>query len=895
MVLVPDVNGAGGSMTMAVAGLSPVALKMNDGTSNLPQALLIANAAYTFVYSGTVFRLQSISYDPTKSTSLFFQGVTSGGSAFAAADAAGSLITYIMPIWDGSTSLAAKVLTDNGPTSCGTYATGNPTTCHQLIWSTPSSGSTPVTYTSAATSPALAWAMNEGTGTTFATSVGTDNAITASGVAWQPHARTRGFAPYFDGTFSASSANFTSFNPANGTPFSVSVWADFNDLASLQIIAAQFSMGTNNPGWYFFKNNTVGANPAAIIIQQLDSSGAQLTVTCSSILYAPNTTTSGLYNSPMYHFVVTFDGTGSGAGVKLYVNGTQDTGCSSSGSATGGTTQPSNNIYIGSWPVNTSNRLIGHMAGLKLFTKVLNQTDVTTLFINGPSAPAAITYPTLTSQSIKASEIPGVTLDCNLTTGLTASGGACTDNTASIELILNSATAAKPVELVMDGGTTTTGIHIPMAGHVTIRGVGWDSGFFVKSGSNNPCITNGYGIYPYGPVPTRGADVILRNFKCHGNRGTYPSGNSTRTDGRGDPWIAGIDVGGINNLTMDNVWIYDAPAYQIHTPNVGNVWLTNSLIEGSGGTNQDGFHITGPSNDIHIDNVTLKTLGDDGFALNAPEDYGGSIDRTTISNINLVNTYNLMRAYQYYSGTGAFGINDLNVHHVTGTATSGGGLIVMFSPGGQPTGSADLANNVSFSDIAVAYTNNTAPVPITGAWGGIQFNNVSWISPAGAQPFISVAANATISSIGVYNGRIYKNASGNSGGYLISVASGGTVKKLTVNGFGIENMYGQSYSASSQLIDVPSGGAITSLVVNAVDPTNISALVSSGSYARITNIMGRILPDLTVSTLPTCNAASAGAQARVSDASSPTFLGTLTGGSTTKTGVTCNGTAWVAQ
>jgi hypothetical protein len=32
----------------------------------------------------------------------------------------------------------------------------------------------------------------------------------------------------------------------------------------------------------------------------------------------------------------------------------------------------------------------------------------------------------------------------------------------------------------------------------------------------------------------------------------------------------------------------------------------------------------------------------------------------------------------------------------------------------------------------------------------------------------------------------------------------------------------------------------------------------------------------------------------VSDASSPTFLGTLTGGSSTFTPVICNGTAWVA-
>jgi len=50
----------------------------------------------------------------------------------------------------------------------------------------------------------------------------------------------------------------------------------------------------------------------------------------------------------------------------------------------------------------------------------------------------------------------------------------------------------------------------------------------------------------------------------------------------------------------------------------------------------------------------------------------------------------------------------------------------------------------------------------------------------------------------------------------------------------------------------------------------------------------------TVATLPTCNSAAKGTWYSVSDASSPTFLGTLTGGSSTFTPVICNGSAWVA-
>lgn len=51
----------------------------------------------------------------------------------------------------------------------------------------------------------------------------------------------------------------------------------------------------------------------------------------------------------------------------------------------------------------------------------------------------------------------------------------------------------------------------------------------------------------------------------------------------------------------------------------------------------------------------------------------------------------------------------------------------------------------------------------------------------------------------------------------------------------------------------------------------------------------------TVAALPTCNSASKGYLYEVTDASSPTFGGTLTGSSTTFTLAACNGTNWVAQ
>ncbi|GAC1425627.1 MAG: hypothetical protein NVSMB6_26270 [Burkholderiaceae bacterium] len=56
-----------------------------------------------------------------------------------------------------------------------------------------------------------------------------------------------------------------------------------------------------------------------------------------------------------------------------------------------------------------------------------------------------------------------------------------------------------------------------------------------------------------------------------------------------------------------------------------------------------------------------------------------------------------------------------------------------------------------------------------------------------------------------------------------------------------------------------------------------------------------ILPAYTVATLPTCNAANNNAMAAVSDATTPTYNGALTGGGAVKVPVYCNGTAWTSH
>ena len=88
---------------------------------------------------------------------------------------------------------------------------------------------------------------------------------------------------------------------------------------------------------------------------------------------------------------------------------------------------------------------------------------------------------------------------------------------------------------------------------------------------------------------------------------------------------------------------------------------------------------------------------------------------------------------------------------------------------------------------------------------------------------------------------------------------------------------------------VGTGGAFIS--ATGINTPATSATTVAGSLA----INGATrLAITTVAALPTCNTGAKGELYEVTDASSPTWHGTLTGGSTTFSGAMCNGSDWIA-
>jgi hypothetical protein len=79
--------------------------------------------------------------------------------------------------------------------------------------------------------------------------------------------------------------------------------------------------------------------------------------------------------------------------------------------------------------------------------------------------------------------------------------------------------------------------------------------------------------------------------------------------------------------------------------------------------------------------------------------------------------------------------------------------------------------------------------------------------------------------------------------------------------------------------------------ISSVAATNGDCMVGTGGVWAAGSCIGS---QYTVSTLPTCNSGSKGLAAAVTDAASPTFLGSLSGGGSTYAPAVCNGSAWVA-
>jgi hypothetical protein len=442
---------------------------------------------------------------------------------------------------------------------------------------------------------------------------------------------------------------------------------------------------------------------------------------------------------------------------------------------------------------------------------------------------------------VRASQI-GCALDCDLGTGLNKhTGGAATDDAVAINAAMAGATASNPMTLIIDGSALISGLFLPAGGYWGIQGMGCGTGFFVKAGTNNDGIHNGNATAnvpsdPGPPVPARGSSVSLSNFTLNGNQGNGHNGDSTTglTQGNtgADLWYFGINLMNLNNITIANVVVVNAPSYHVRLSNVGNVAVSGCVLRSSG-PNTDGLHFDGPANDISISNCDF-TMNDDAIALNCPEGHTGSISRVTVSNCTF-NSLSLMRLYTGLAGSQQFGIDSVTVSNCTGSLQVAGFLI-----GTNPRNNPNAVLSLSVSNCRLIAP---AVLDISTDFSSIALSGVTMV-PANLvdlgfafvrTDFLATEIAYRGSSLSLENCVIERT--GNYPVAALILLYGSTIAEVEFNGFAVQDPAGSAYAASPELLNIVSG-SIGQVMLGAVSSTHIKAPVSAGGFASIGSVSG---------------------------------------------------------
>lgn len=512
--------------------------------------------------------------------------------------------------------------------------------------------------------------------------------------------------------------------------------------------------------------------------------------------------------------------------------------------------------------------------------------------------------------TVYLNSIAGVYPGCVVTGALpqTSTGGACTDSYAAIQGVLNTASASNPLVVVVESGYMIShGLTIPNGpngGHVTIIGRGWDTGFIPAVGCNCSVLSNGYGYSP-GTASAQSSSIEISDLTLNGIGNVGGNCGSSQCDPGHGAWYQSLQLYNVANVVIDHILTLRSPSFAVVIGNYSNVIVRNSYIAqaGGGAQNTDGIHFQGPGSNLEVFNDTIDSSGDDSLCLCAPEAMGGNISNSYIHDITLINAYDVLRIYTDCSNMtgcaagGPWRVSKTTVRDVQGVVSAWA-----FFLDGDPIGTSYPVDNndvlvVSNVKVGPTLTSFTGPwARINGTWGEVVFENCTWSAPTQSSPMMLIYGK--VSHLSLLNDKILRNSTGSvvqAEAVQLYANTSGAVKHLTVADFEVVDSMTGTYSTIPALLDAQTGTSVGLLEVQDTLNANslISALFTAGTAAQVTKTAGDLTGfPTTVAGLP---AAATGTRAIVTDGSSPSFLGTITGGGSVVTPVFWNGTHWVAQ
>lgn len=269
-------------------------------------------------------------------------------------------------------------------------------------------------------------------------------------------------------------------------------------------------------------------------------------------------------------------------------------------------------------------------------------------------------------------------------------------------------------------------------------------------------------------------------------------------------------------------------------------------------TGADCIYLNGAaSTTAHDNNLSNIQIYNGSNAANAGIELGPLQFDTTLSHVWMNGNFNMSYGIELDSGASAIKVIDSSPYNMKTSdliAANNNNYIQLTHNVFGPTTTGDLVS-ITGSSFHEIVNNFFESIP-SG------FNGLKLIGTTS----VSVTDNVFLASSGA--------------GYAVVETSAANYTSITGGGIsgpsnftsGIFNLIG----ANSSACNVPSPST-----------PNINCLTRTSTYA--------------VSTLPACNSGTTGASAYVTDATSPTYNGALTGGGTVKVPVACNGSSWTSH
>ncbi len=201
---------------------------------------------------------------------------------------------------------------------------------------------------------------------------GNNGAITNMSTTTSPSQGHTGQSLKFDGVDDYISIPYAGLDFERTDPFSISAWVKFDDTHAQSIIGRSSLAGTR--GTFFYRCKNVSLCNADGLAFALGNSGANAIVV--------KTPTSSFLPNVWTHVVVTYDGSSSASGVKIYKNATS-LSLTTSLDTLSATIKPAVNWRIGD--DYTNDWMKGSVDELRIFNRVLSAQDVAQLYKQGQS------------------------------------------------------------------------------------------------------------------------------------------------------------------------------------------------------------------------------------------------------------------------------------------------------------------------------------------------------------------------------------------------------------------------------------------------------------------------------------------------------------------------------